>query len=214
MNKNSVMSKVFGWMFVGLLLTFVTGYILSNNIYTLAKLLSGWNYIILVIVEFALVIFLSARIHKMNPTTAKIVFMLYSIVTGLTFGAVFVVYELESILTIFLITAGIFGLFALLGYYTNIDLTKLGTYLFMMLLGIIICTIINLFLGNSTFDIIITCISIVIFLGYTAHDMQKIKNLVDSSVSENVAIIGALELYLDFINLFLDLIRLFGKSRD
>lgn len=214
MNKNSLISKVFGWMFVGLLLTFVTGYILSNNVYTLYKLLSGWNYIILILIEFGLVIFLSARIHKMSSTTAKIVFMLYSIVTGLTFGAIFVVYELESILTIFLITAGIFGIFALLGYYTNIDLTKLGTYLLMMLFGIIICTIINLFLGNSTFDIIITCMSIVIFLGYTAYDMQKIKMLMDSSDSDNVAIIGALELYLDFINLFLDLIRLFGKSKD
>lgn len=214
MNKNNLISKVFGWMFVGLLLTFVTGYILSNNVYTLYKLLSGWNYIILILIEFGLVIFLSARIHKMSSTTAKIVFMLYSIVTGLTFGAIFVVYELESILTIFLITAGIFGIFALLGYYTNIDLTKLGTYLLMMLFGIIICTIINLFLGNSTFDIVITCISIVIFLGYTAYDMQKVKMLMDSSDSENIAIIGALELYLDFINLFLDLIRLFGKSKD
>lgn len=214
MNKNNLVSKVFGWMFIGLLLTFITGYILSNNVYTLYKLLSGWNYIILVLIEFGLVIFLSARIHKMQSSTAKIVFMLYSMVTGLTFGAVFVVYELQSILMIFLISAGIFGIFALLGYYTNIDLTKLGTYLFMILLGIIVCTVINLFLGNSMFDIIISCISIIVFLGFTAYDMQKIKALADSSVSENIAIIGALELYLDFINIFLDLLRLFGKSKD
>ena len=171
-------------------------------------------YILLIIVEFVLVIFLSARVHKMQPNTAKIVFMLYSIVTGLTFSSIFVVYQLQSILIIFLVTSGIFGIFSLIGYKTNIDLSKFSTYLFMMLIGIIICSIINAFLGNSVFDIIISCISIIVFIGYTAYDVQKIKRLANSSVSENVAIIGALELYLDFINIFIDLLRLFGKNRD
>lgn len=214
MNQNNTMAKVFGWMFIGLLLTFVTGYYLASNEYTFYKLFTGGKYFLLILLEFGLVIFLSARIHKMSPTTAKIVFMLYSVVTGLTFSSIFIVYELQSILLIFLITAGIFGVFALLGYYTNIDLTKLGTFLFMALLGVIVCIIVNMFLGNSTFDIVITCISIVIFLGYTAYDMQKIKMLINSSTSENIAIIGALELYLDFINIFLDLLNLFGKSND
>lgn len=214
MNQKNAIAKVFGWMFIGLLLTFITGYYLASNEYTFYKLFTGGKYFLLILIEFGLVIFLSARIHKMSSTTAKIVFMLYSIVTGLTFASIFIVYELQSILLLFVITAGIFGIFALLGYYTKIDLTKMGTFLFMALLGIVACVVINMFLGNSTFDIIITCISIVIFLGYTAYDMQKIKLLIDSSVSENVAIIGALELYLDFINIFLDLLQLFGKSND
>lgn len=214
MNSNNIISKVFGWMFIGLLLTFGTGYFLATNEYTFYKIFSSNLFLLLIILEFGLVIFLSARVHKMNPTTAKIVFMLYSIVTGLTFSSIFIVYQLQSILTIFLVTAGVFGVFALLGYKTSIDLTKFGTYLFMMLIGIIVCTLINMFLGNSTFDIIISCISIIVFLGYTAYDIQKIKRLAESSVSENIAIIGALELYLDFINIFLDLLRLFGKSRD
>lgn len=214
MNSNNIISKVFGWMFIGLLLTFGTGYFLATNEYTFYKIFSSNLFLLLIVLEFGLVIFLSARVHKMNSTTAKIVFMLYSIVTGLTFSSIFIVYQLQSILMIFLVTAGVFGIFALLGYKTNIDLTKFGTYLFMMLIGIIVCTLINMFLGNSTFDIVISCISIIVFLGYTAYDMQKIKRLAESSVSENIAIIGALELYLDFINLFLDLLRLFGKSRD
>lgn len=214
MSQNNTMAKVFGWMFIGLLLTFITGYYLASNEYTFYKLFSGGKYFLLILLEFGLVIFLSARIHKMSPSTAKIVFMLYSIVTGLTFSSIFIVYELQSILLLFVITAGIFGLFALLGYYTHIDLTKLGTLLFMALLGIVACVIVNMFLGNGIFDIIITCISIIIFLGYTAYDMQKIKRLVSSSSSESIAIVGALELYLDFINLFLDLLNLFGKSND
>ena len=214
MNSNNIISKVFGWMFIGLLLTFGTGYFLANNEYTLYKIYSSNIHLLLIIVEFGLVIFLAARVHKMSPSTAKIVFMLYSIVTGLTFASIFVVYSLQSILTIFLVTSVIFGIFSLLGYKTNIDLTKFRTYLFMILIGVIICTIINMFLGNSTFDIIISCISVIVFIGYTAYDVQKIKRLAESSVSENIAIIGALELYLDFINIFIDLLRLFGRSRD
>ena len=108
----------------------------------------------------------------------------------------------------------LFGIFALIGHFTNIDLSKISTFLLMGLLGIIICSIINIFLGNSTFDLIITIVSIVIFLAYTAYDMQRIKRSINTLPEENLAVISALELYLDFINLFLDLLRLFGKSKD
>lgn len=207
--------KVFMWMFIGLLVTFLTGFFVSTNENMLMSIFSGGAYFILVLLELGVVIFLSARIHKMSSTTAKICFILYSFLTGLTLSSIFVVYKLESIMLIFLVAAFLFGMFAIIGYKTKIDLTRFGTVLLMMLLGIILCTVINIFLGNETFDIIICIISIVVFLGYVAYDIQKIRNLENSMIDrENLAIIGALELYLDFINIFLDLLRLFGDSRD
>ena len=213
MDLNKIYSKVFGWMFFGLLVTFLTGYIIANNVNMLLFVLEI-PFIIYVILEIGLVIFLSARIHKMSDTTAKLCFLIYSFITGLTFSTIFIVYELSSIIYVFGITSLLFGIFALFGHFTNIDLSKISTFLLMGLLGIIICSIINIFLGNSTFDLIITIISVVIFLAYTAYDMQKIKRSINTLPEENLAIISALELYLDFINLFLDLLRLFGKSKD
>ena len=213
MNLNKIYSKVFGWMFLGLLVTFITGYIIANNINMLLFVLKI-PFIIYIILELGLVIFLSARIHKMSDTTAKICFLIYSFVTGLTFSTIFVIYELTSIIYVFGITALLFGIFAIFGHFTKLDLTKISTFLLMGLLGVIICSIINMFLGNSTFDLIITIISIIIFLAYTAYDIQKIKRSINILPEENLAVISALELYLDFINLFLDLLRLFGKSKN
>ena len=212
MENNKIFGKVFMWMFIGLLVTFLTGYVVSVNDNMLYNIFSGVTYFLLIIIELVLVIFLSARIKKMQVTTARIVFILYSFVTGLTFGSIFVVFELTSIILVFLIAASLFGLFALIGYFTKLDLTKLGTILLMMLLGVVICVIVNMFLNNSTFDLVISCISIIVFLGFTAYDIQKIKLLAYEFEEEGkVAIIGALELYLDFINIFLDLLRIFGN---
>lgn len=212
MENNKIFGKVFMWMFIGLLVTFLTGYVVSVNDNMLYNIFSGGTYFLLIIIELVLVIFLSARIKKMQVTTARIVFILYSFVTGLTFGSIFVVFELTSIILVFLIAASLFGLFALIGYFTKLDLTKLGTILLMMLLGVVICVIVNMFLNNSTFDLVISCISIIVFLGFTAYDIQKIKLLAYEFEEEGkVAIIGALELYLDFINIFLDLLRIFGN---
>jgi len=213
--ENKLYPKVFMWMAVGLLVTFLTGFIVSTNENMLLSIFGGGKYFFFIIAELAVVIFLSARIHKMKATTARICFILYSFLTGLTFSSIFVVYELESIMLIFLVAAFLFGVFAIIGYKTNIDLSKLGTILIMLLLGIIVCTVVNIFLGNETFDIIICIVSIVVFLGFVAYDIQKIKRLENSMMEEDkIAIIGALELYLDFINIFLDLLRLFGNSRD
>lgn len=209
--KNNILSKVFGWMFVGLLLTFVTGYYVASNEYTFYKIFSGGIYFIFAIIEIGLVIFLSARVHKMQPNTAKIVFMLYSIVSGLTFSSIFMAYNLTSILIIFLAASVLFGVFACIGYFTKMDLSKLGTYLFMALIALIICIVINLFVGNSTFDLIINYVCLLVFIGFTAYDMQKIKRLCASTTNENIAIIGALELYLDFINIFISLLDIFGN---
>lgn len=209
-----IYSKVFLWMFLGLLVTFITGIYVSTNENILIFLFQNNGFIFAIIAEFITVIFLTARIRKMGPTTARISFLLYSFLTGLTFSSIFLVYELSSIMLIFLVASLLFGIFALIGNYTSLDLTKLGTFLLMMLFGVIICALINIFLDNSTFDIIISSISVIVFLGYTAYDMQKVKLLEDEMDEDNLAIYGALQLYLDFINILLDLLRLFGKGRD
>lgn len=207
-------SKVFAWMFIGLLVTFLTGYIVSVNENMLIAVFEKNLWILFSIIEIVLVIFLSARIRKMSSTTARICFILYSFVTGLTFSSIFITYKISSIIYVFGITAILFGIFALIGRFTKIDLSKLGTFLFMALIGIVICSIINIFLKSEGFDLGITIISLIVFIGYTAYDVQKIKLLQNSFESEdNLAICGALELYLDFINIFLDLLRLLA-SRD
>ena len=164
-------SKVFMWMFIGLLVTFETGYFVSTNENMLLAVFSGW-YFFLVIAEFAVVIFLTARIHKMSETTA------------------------------------------LIGAFTKIDLSKLSTILLMLLVGIILCTLVNMFIGSESFNFALCIIGLVVFMLYVAYDMQKIKQLAEIYDGDKLAIIGALELYLDFINIFLRLLELFGRNRD
>ncbi len=216
MNKQTLLSKVFMWMFIGLLVTFLTGYVVSLNPNMLLSLFGGVGYVFCVICELLLVIFLSARISKMSPTTAKVSFLLYSFVTGLTFASIFIVYELTSIIYVFLITALVFGVFAFIGSSTKLDLTKTGTYLLMALLSVLICTILNMFIKSSSFDFVISVISVLIFIGFTAYDVQRVLRLYDNNVlpEENLAIYGALDLYLDFINIFLELLKFFGKDND
>lgn len=211
---NKIFSKIFFWMFIGLAITFGIGYYVSLNSNMLYNVFSKY-YILLIIAEIVVVIWLSARIRKMKPTTAKILFCLYSFLTGLTFSSIFVLYQMTSIILIFGITSLIFLIFALIGYFTKIDLTKLGVYLFMGLLGVIICSIINMFVKSGTFDLTLTIIALIIFIIYIAYDIQIIKrNLHTFEEQDNLAIFGALQLYLDFINIFLRLLQLFGRSRD
>ena len=212
--ENKIYTKVFLWMFIGLLVTFLTGAYTSTNIDALEVIFSQGLYWVFAVAEIVLAIILSARIHKMQPTTAKILYSLYTFLTGLTLSSIFIVYKLQSIMLVFLVSSILFLVFALIGHFTKIDLSKIGIYLIMILFGIILCSIINIFLGNETFDIIISCISVIVFLGYIAYDIQKIKRIDGMLPEDNLAVIGAFELYLDFINLFLDLLRLFGKSDD
>jgi hypothetical protein len=213
--ENKLMSKTFIWMFIGLLVTFITGYGVSFNETMISNIFSNSIYIILSIIELLLVIFLSARVRKMNKNTARIFFLLYSFISGLTFSSIFIYYNIFSIIYIFLVAAIIFLIFGLIGYFTKLDLTKLGTYLLMALLALIVCSIINLFIKSSSFDLSLTVISILIFIGFTAYDVQKIKNLAYEGIDEdNLAIIGALNLYLDYINIFLSLLNIFGNSKD
>lgn len=213
--ENNLFSRIFAWMFIGLLVTFGTGYYVSMHSNMLYNIFSSNLYLILIILEFILVIWLSARAHKMSFNSASILYILYSFITGLTFSSIFVAYKIESIIYIFALTAIIFGIFAFLGYKTKIDLSKLSTFFFMGLLGIVIATIVNIFLNNSILEIVISWVSIILFIGITAYDIQKIKSLSKTVSDESaIAIIGALDLYLDFINIFIDLLRLFAKSRD
>lgn len=214
--ENKIMSKTFIWMFLGLLITFLTGFAVSNNETMIVNIFKNSTYIILCVIELVMVIFLSAKVRTMSKNIARIFFLLYSFVSGLTFSSIFIVYKLQSIIYIFLIAAAVFLVFGLIGYYTKLDLTKIGTYLMMALFALIICFLINLFVNNNTFDIVLTGISLLIFIGFTAYDVQKIKRLSeDGSIPEdNLSIICALNLYLDYINIFLDLLRLFGNSRD
>lgn len=215
MGDNKLLSKSFLWMCIGLLVTFVTGFGVSMNERMLENIFGGSGFWILVVLEFVLVIVLSARVMKMNPTTAKICFILYSFVSGLTFSSIFVVYELTSIMMIFLVSAIIFGIMAFVGYTTKVDLSRVGFYLLMALLGVILVSIINIFLGNGTLEIIICIICLLLFIGITAYDVQKIRALESTGLPEdNLAIYGALELYLDFINIFLQILELFAKNKD
>lgn len=211
-NNNRIFTKVYCWMFIGLLISFITGYYVStkpNMVYNL-----GNGYILLAIAEIAVCIWLSAGIKKMQVQTAKILFCLYSFLTGLTFSFIFVNFLMESIIMVFGITSLIFGLMALLGHFAKIDFTKLGSILLMGLLGIIIVSIINIFIGSETLNLGLIIIGIIIFMCYIAYDIQKVKYLVNELDEEKAAIICAFELYLDFINLFIKLLRLLGKSKD
>ena len=213
--QKSIFSKVFLWMFVGLFVTFATGIYVSTNENMIYNIFSTSAYWIIFIAELLLVIFLSARIHKMSLTTAIFSFLGYSVLSGLTFSSIFLLFNVSSIIFIFAVTSVLFLIFGLIGYFTNIDLSKMGIILLFGLIGIILVSVVNIFLGNPTLDLIISVIAVIIFVGFIAYDIQRIKafsNVID--VENKVAIIVALELYLDFINLFIHLISIFGDRRN
>ena len=212
--KNNLYSKMFMWMFVGLLITFLVGYYVSTNENMIYNIFATKFYWVIYIAEIVTVIMLSARILKMSKNGAIFGFLLYSFLSGLTFSSIFLTFKMSSIIFIFLITALVFLIFALIGYFTKINLTKLGTILFMGLIGILIASIINIFIQSQTFDLILVIIGIIVFIGYIAYDINKVKRLEGQIDEDKLSIIGALELYLDFINLFIRLLQLFGKSKD
>lgn len=214
MESNKLLSKSFLWMALGLLVTFGVGFGVSLNENMLLNIFgsSFWFWIIL---EVGLVIFLSWRLFKMSAVSAKVCFLLYAFVSGLTFSSVFVTYNVKSIMLVFLVTGLIFGIMSLVGYKTKKDLSELGFYLLMGLLGVIIVSIVNIFLGSTMLEYILSIICVILFIGITAFDVQKIKSLENSNLpQENLAIYGALELYLDFINIFLDLLRIIANNKD
>ena len=170
---NKLISKSFIWMFIGLLVTFVTGYVICLNQASLELALSGVYYIA-IIVQLILVFVLSRNVFKMSPGVAKLLFIVYSMVTGFTFASIFVVYEMSSIIFVFALAAVLFGIMGLVGYYTNLDLSKFSSYLMFGLIGVVIASIINIFWISDTFTTIICIVSILVFLGLTAYDIQMI----------------------------------------
>lgn len=217
--QRAFLVKVYGWMTAGLMMT---GIVSLLTIYTPGMLgfvfSSPLIYFGLFIAQLGLVIYLSARIEKMTAATATMVFIGYSALTGLTLSVIFLLYTAASLATTFFVTAGTFGLMSAYGYTTKRDLTGLGGFLMMGLIGIILASVVNMFLNNSTVYWITTYIGVFIFVGLTAYDTQKIKEmggiaLDGGEVEQKGAIMGALRLYLDFINLFLLLLRLMGNRR-
>ena len=219
-NENGIskfFTKVYLWMFIGLLLSTISSYFTFINPAMNSSVYNAFGLIL--IIELIVVITFSLLRRKVSPMGAKIMFIVYSIISGLTLSSIFIVYKLSSIITVFLSAAVMFGLLALYGYFTNQDLTSFGKLLIFGLLAVVIMSIINIFVTSQSFDITISIISIIIFLGLTAWDMQNLKKIYyyyenDYEALDKSAIYGALDLYLDFINIFLDLLRLFGKSRD
>ncbi len=214
MDLTKVLPKVFLWMFLGLAITFGIAYYVSTNDNMVYNLFAGKKYLIFWIIELVIVLVLSLKIRSLNPITAKIMFIAYSGITGLTLSSVFILCEIMSIVYVFAITAGLFLIFGLIGYFAKIDLTRIGTYLLMALLGIIIAGIINMFVGSETFDLGLCIVGIVLFLVYIVYDVQLLKrNMYGIDNEDNLAIYSALQLYLDFINLFIRLLRLMGKKK-
>ena len=212
--KKQLYPKMFTWLFIGLLITFVSGYALYLNEELMVNLLSI-GFLPIAIIELVIAFVMGIRIQKMNPMTTKILYIIYSVITGITFSTIFVAFKVSSIISIFLITAIIFGALAFYGYITKKDLTKLGTILFISIICLLIAMILNvLIFKNSSFDLTLTIFGVLIFVGYIAYDVNKVKYLVASVGEEKAAVYGAFQLYLDFINLFIRLLELFGKRDD
>jgi len=219
LRQSSITSQVYAWMTAGLLVTSAVATATANSP-ALLNLIFGNPFAIwiLFIVEIGMVIGLSAAINRLSPGAATALFLAYSAVNGLTLASIFLIYTSASIASTFFITASMFGVMSAYGYVTKRDLTRLGNLLVMGLIGFVIASIVNLFLQSAALYWIVTYAGILIFVGLIASDTQKIKQLsqqaTDDSSARRIAILGSLMLYLDFINLFLLLLRIFGGRRD
>lgn len=217
--QRTLMQYVFLWMAAGLGITGLTSLLLFKNESLIYSLMSSkLLFYGLIIAEIVVVVYLSARISRMSFGMATALFCAYALLNGLTLSPIFLLYTSQSIAETFFITAGTFSVMAIYGYFTKRDLTRWGSLLFMALIGLIIAMVVNFFLRSGVMSLVISIAGVLIFVGLTAYDVQKIKNLfadVDNANDEvkKIAVLGALTLYLDFINLFLYLLRLFGRRR-
>lgn len=214
-----IMKQVYFKMFLGLLVTAFVSWVIAfyQQNFLVFLVQNRWLYWGLLLAEILLVVGITGSLRKMNPQLASALFYTFAIVNGLALSLIFVAYSLPSIFKTFLITAGTFGAMSVYGYFTDRDLTKFGTFLYMALWGLIIAVVVNIFWANSALDWIISFAGVIIFIGLTAWDTQRIKTMAlqtpDGAVPA-IATLGALMLYLDFINLFLYLLRFFGNSRN
>ena len=215
---NSVMRRVYFKMFLAMIVTAVTSVFVAGNEAILTLIFSSRVApIVLLVLQVGVVLTLSGRIQKLSTGTASLLFYLYSVLTGVTLSVILLVYTASSIAQTFFITAAVFAAMSIYGYFTSNDLSRFGSIMFMALIGLIVCSLVNMFFKSSTMDWIISFTGVLIFIGLTAWDTQKIKYMTayaDESMVGKIATIGALNLYLDFVNLFLYLLRFFGDSRD
>lgn len=214
------MAQVYGWMTCGLLLTaFISWYAANTPAVMELVFANRVTFIGLIIAQLAVVFVLSGLVHKLSGAVATGLFMLYSALTGLTLASIFLAYTYASIASTFFITAGMFGVMSFWGYTTKRDLSKMGSILFMALIGLLLASLVNFWLKSPALMWAITYIGVLVFVGLTAWDTQKLKAIgeqIDVRDKENLrrySIMGALTLYLDFINLFLMLLRIFGNHR-
>jgi len=212
--EQTFMQRVYQGMSAGLALTGVIAYWVSGNP-ALLRALSGEWFFILIIIELGLVFWLSSQIMKVSPQTAIVGFLVYSGINGLTMSFIFLVYTQASIASTFFITAGTFAAVSFYGWTTKTDLTSMGSFLFMGLIGVIIASVVNFFFRSPMLYWLITYAGLAVFIGLTAYDTQKLKQIHRSAQgsSQQLAVLGALKLYLDFINMFLLFLRIFGRRR-
>jgi FtsH-binding integral membrane protein len=214
----SFLSKVYLWMFVGLLITAGTAFVVASSPTLVATfILNRMLFWVLVFGQLGLVFYLSARVATMSPTTAAALFMLYSALVGVTTSVILFVYTASSIASTFIVTAGMFGATAIFGTVTKRSLAGVGQFMFMGLIGVILASVVGIFWQNSALQFVICIVGIIVFTGLTAWDAQRLKHMAtvlpDGQVG-SYAVVGALSLYLDFINLFFMLLRLSGGRRN
>ncbi|MBN1204817.1 MAG: Bax inhibitor-1/YccA family protein [Myxococcaceae bacterium] len=212
--QRTFMSRVYGWMFAGLMLTGVVAIVTVTN-EPLLEVALAWRFPLL-LAELGLVFGLSLAAPRLSGPVAALMFMAYAALTGMTLSIYFLIYTAGSIGQAFLMTAGVFGAMSLYGTVTKKDLGGWASFLFMGLVGVIIAGVVNIFMRNDMMSFVIACACVVVFAGLTAYDTQKLRQLHASSgysSAATISVVGALTLYLDFINLFLALLRLFGRRR-
>lgn len=214
-----LMRKVYTWMALALVITGITAYGVATTPSLIEAIVMNrilfWG---LVIAEFGIVIGISRMLHKLSLTTATLMFIAYSVINGATLSIFLLLYTAESIGMVFFITAATFGVMAFIGYITKTDLSKIGNILYMALIGLVIASVVNMFVHSSGFQLILSYVGVIIFVGLTAYDTQKIKLMLNEQSSadesaQKLALLGALSLYLDFVNLFIYLLRILGDRR-
>ena len=215
-----LMRKVYTWMTLALVITGITAWVVAHSPAILQMIMTNKIlFLSLLFGELILVWSVSAAINRLSLTTATLLFVLYSVLNGVTMSFIFLAYTYESVTNVFLITAGTFAAMAFFGYFTKTDLSSIGRILFMALIGLIIATIVNIFVKSSVFGMILNYLGVLIIVGLTAWDTQKIKQMLSMAedtgeTAQKVALMGALSLYLDFINLFIHLLRIMGNNRN
>lgn len=216
---NAVLKRVYVRMFIGLLVSAFCALGVASSPAAIAFIFGNsivfWGIFIAL---FAMAILIPTRMHKMQSSTVLLLFIVYAALMGVFLSSIFMVYRISAIVSTFFISAGTFGAMSVYGYFTKTDLTKVGSFLYMALFGLIIAMIVNLFLKSAAMDYVVSIIGVLIFIGLTAWDTQQVKRLaaanLDPALADKLATMGALDLYLDFINLFLFLLRIFGGNRD